>query len=117
MLVEKYTVTQRYDILDKYYEQKLLILNLFFLFQWRMFCVCVCPRALTSDYLCARAPNSPAGPLPCQSGGPVVCLAGPVISRLSHLAIVSPICSTLSNLLSLSLFTSLCLSPTGPSGY
>ena len=46
-------------------------------------CVCVCARE--------RAPDSPAGPLSCQSGGPAVCLVSPVISRFSHLAIVSPI--------------------------
>lgn len=63
--------------------------------------------------MCVCAPNSPAGLLYCQSTGPVVCLADPFISHLFRLAIVSQIFPTLSNLLS----ASLCLSPTGPSGY
>lgn len=49
------------------------------------------------------ASNSPAGPLSCQSTGPAVCLTGPIILPPSHLAIVPPTFSALSNLLSRSL--------------
>lgn len=72
-------------------------------------CLCVF-SALASDYLmciCVCLPQSPLQvPLCFQSSSPVVCLAESVILHLSHLAIVFPIFSALSNLL----FFSLCSS-------
>lgn len=82
-----------------------LIENLLVLFKLPNLHVCMCVFHCLQIPLsvCIRGPDSPAGPLSCQSTSPVVCLSAPVISRFSHLAIVSPICSTLSNLLLLPL--------------
>lgn len=56
----------------------------------------------------------PVGRHCCQSSGPVLCLAAPIISSLSHLLCLQ-ICSFLSNLLALSIW--LCPSATAASGY